>query len=316
MIEIIHQGTMTCIVDGGRYGHAAVGVPPSSALDTFSYGALNRLLNQDGKAAVLEVMGTQFSIRFHSDIICAITGARIRAYLDDRPLNPWTSFMAREGSILYVDEVTEGLRYYIGFAGKLAVDRVIGCFATNLECNFGGYHGRVLAGGDRIDIDDIYDIPPGVVPDKIIPRMSSPHSLRITTGPEYHYFPKSSQKAFADRENRSVYTVSANINRTGIRLEGSQLTFRDDVDKSIISEGILPGTVQIPGDGLPIIMLYERTIGGYARIARIIRADLDRLAHLKSGDYVLFEQIEMDDAQRLWDERQKRLASLIHPTRH
>jgi len=310
MIEIIHPGTMTCIVDKGRYGHAAVGVPPSAALDAFAYSVLNRLLNQDGNAPAMEVMGPQFSLRFHQDVICAITGARVRATLDEQALNPWTSFWARAGSILHVSEVTEGFRYYVGFAGNLDLARVIGCFSTNLECHFGGYHGRALSSGDRIEIDGIHDIPLSVFPDNAIPLMNSPHPLHITAGPEYDYFADAAQKIFADREIRSVYVVSGNINRTGIRLEGQSLEFRDEVDKSIISEGILPGTVQIPGDGLPIIMLYERTIGGYARIARVIKADMDRLAHLKPGDYVLFEKIEMDDAESLWEKRQRKLSCL------
>lgn len=313
MIEIIHPGAMTCIVDKGRYGHAAVGVPPSAALDAFAYGALNRLLNHDGNAAAMEIIGPQFSVRFHRDMICAITGARIRASLNDQTLNPWTSFWARAGSVLEVLEVTEGFRYYLGFGGNLNLESVIGCFATNLECQFGGYHGRALSAGDRIDIDNIYEIPLNVFPDNAIPRMNSPHCLHITTGPEYHYFSGTAQKAFADRENRTIYTVSGNINRTGIRLEGQHLDFGAGVDKSIISEGILPGTVQIPGDGLPIIMLYERTIGGYARIARVVRADLDRLAHLKPGDYVLFEKIEMDEAERLWNKRKRNLSCLTNP---
>ncbi|PKN76986.1 MAG: hypothetical protein CVU52_02455 [Deltaproteobacteria bacterium HGW-Deltaproteobacteria-10] len=310
MIEIIHQGTMTCIVDSGRYGHAAVGVPPSAALDTFAYGALNRLLAQDGHAPALEIIGAQFTLRFHRKMICALTGAIVRASLDDKPLNPWTSFRAEAGNILKVHEVIEGFRYYLGFAGSMVLERVIGRFATNLECRFGGYKGRALSGGDWIDIDNIYGVPWGAIPGSAIPSMKSPHILRFTAGPEYHYFSDDSQKMFADRKDRAVYDVSATINRTGIRLEGRPLDFRADVDKSIISEGILPGTVQIPGDGLPIIMLYERTIGGYARIARVIRADLDRLAHLKPGDYVLFELIEVDEAEQLWEERQTRLASV------
>ncbi len=315
MIEIIHQGTMTCIVDSGRYGHAAVGVPPSAALDAFAYGALNRLLAQDGHAPALEVIGAQFSLRFHRDMICALTGARVRASLDDKPLNSWTSFLAAAGSVLKVHQVTEGFRYYLGFGGSMVLERVIGRFSTNLECSFGGYQGRGLSVGDRIGIEDIYDIPWGAIPGNAIPKMKSPHRLRVTPGPEYHYFPEASQKIFANRESRKVYDVSATINRTGIRLEGRPLSFRDDVDKSIISEGILPGTVQIPGDGLPIIMLYERTIGGYARIARVVRADLDRLAHLKPGDYVLFELIAMDEAERLWKDWQKRLTSLSQVVR-
>jgi biotin-dependent carboxylase-like uncharacterized protein len=305
MIEIIHPGTLTCIVDGGRYGHAAVGVPPSAALDGFAYGALNHLLQQDGHAPALEIIGTQFTLRFHRAMTCALTGARVRAYLDNKPLNPWAVFTAAAGSVLKVREVIEGFRYYLGFAGNPALERVIGSFTTNLECRFGGYQGRALFPGDRITVDDIRDIPRSAIPDNAIPPMKSPHRLHVTAGPEFDYFSEASQKTFADRENRTVYDISATINRTGIRLEGQPLAFRDSVERSIISEGILPGTVQIPGDGLPIIMLYERTIGGYARIARVVRADLDRLAHLKPGDYVLFELIEMTEAERLWEERQK-----------
>ena len=301
---------MTCIIDSGRYGQAAVGVPPSAALDTFAYGVLNHLLAQDGHAPALEIIGEQFSLRFHRKMICALTGARVRASLDDKPLNPWTSFRVEAGSVLNVHKIMEGFRYYLGFAGNMALERVVGSFATNLECGFGGYQGRALFGGDWIDIDNIYGVPWGAIPDNAIPKMKSPHRLRVTAGPEYHYFSETSQKAFADRKSRQVYDVSETINRTGIRLEGQPLSFRDEVDKSIISEGILPGTVQIPGDGLPIIMLYERTIGGYARIARVVRADLDRLAHLKPDDYVLFELISMEEAERLWEDRQKRIAAL------
>jgi antagonist of KipI len=315
MIEIIHPGMMTCIVDGGRYGHAAIGVPPSAALDLFAYSALNRLLDQNGHAPALEVLGAQFSLRFHREMTCALTGARVRAWLDSKPLNPWTSFRATEGSILKVREVTEGFRYYIGFAGNLALDRVIGSYATNLECRFGGYRGRALSGGDRIGIDGIRDVPPGVILEHTIPHMKSPHRLRVTEGPEFHCFSEASQKTFVDRDSRTVYDVSATINRTGIRLEGQPLAFREGIDKSIISEGILPGTVQIPGDGRPIVMLYERTIGGYARIAKVVKADLDRLAHLKPGDYVLFERVGMDEAEGLWEDRQKSMASLTHNIR-
>jgi len=311
MIEIISKGIMTCVVDGGRYGYAAVGVPPSAALDKFAYSVLNSLLNQDENAPALEVIGAGFCMKFHQDMICAITGARVRASLDERSLSPWASFTAAAGSILTVHEVTEGFRYYLGFTGKPALPRVIGCYATNLECGFGGYSGRSLKDGDRIDMNDIYSVPLAFVPDKEIPEMKSPHFLRITDGPEYYFFTERSQKAFADRESRTEYTVSLNSNRTGIRLTGKQLSFRDGVDKSIISEGILPGTVQISGDGLPIIMLYERTIGGYARIARVVRSDLDRLAHLIPEDQVIFERIEMDEAERLWKDKRDRLKSFI-----
>lgn len=311
MIEIINKGIMTCIVDEGRYGYAAVGVPPSAVLDNYAYQTMKRLLQvQEKQIPVLEIIGSRFGIKFHKRMNCAITGARVSAFLDDKPLRPWATFEAVSGSILSVREVTEGLRYYIGFSGKMILEQVIGCFSTNLECSFGGYHGRCLEKGDRIDIDDIYPIPDCIVPDELIPEMKSPYCLRIVRGPEYSSFSEESRKLLFAGEADASYNVSMNSNRTGIRLTGRKLDFCGEKDKSIISEGILPGTIQIPGDGLPIIMLYERTIGGYARIAKVIKTDLDKLAHLKPKDQVVFKNIEIDEAGCLWDERQKKLTSL------
>ncbi len=175
--------------------------------------------------------------------------------------------------------------------------------------------GRRDSRGDRIEIDSVRDFPLCTISENAIPQLHSPHRLRITEGPEFHYFSASSQKTIVDRKSKTVYDVSASSNRTGIRLKGPLLAFRAGVDKSIISEGILPGTVQIPGDGLPNIMLYEQTMGGYARIARVIKANIDSLAHLKPGDTVLFEVIGMDDAEALWKDRQESIISLTHNIR-
>jgi allophanate hydrolase len=96
-------------------------------------------------------------------------------------------------------------------------------------------------------------------------------------------------------------------------MEGKPLSFRPEVPKSIISEGILPGTVQIPGDGLPIVMLHERTIGGYARAATVVRADRDRLAHLQPGDLACFERITIEEAEALWREKKDRMEAFPPP---
>jgi allophanate hydrolase subunit 2 len=100
------------------------------------------------------------------------------------------------------------------------------------------------------------------------------------------------------------------LNRTGIRLDGKPLAFRTDAEDSIISEGLLPGSIQVPGDGLPIIQLHERTLGGYARPALIIKVDHNLLAHLKPGDSVTFEMIGMEEAGRLFDRKIEILTSI------
>jgi allophanate hydrolase subunit 2 len=127
--------------------------------------------------------------------------------------------------------------------------------------------------------------------------------LRIIEGPEAQYFTQETTNRLFEKKDHSWYIVSSKSNRTGIRLEGKPFIFKKGVEKSIISEGILPGTIQIPGDGQPIVMLNERTIGGYARLGMVAKVDRDRLAHLKPKDRVLFHFIGIHDAERLW--RQK-----------
>jgi biotin-dependent carboxylase-like uncharacterized protein len=303
MIEVVSPAWFSIVVDGGRYGYADVGVPGSAALDQFAYNLLNYLVGNATGAPVLEVMGNDFCVRLNAEMTCAITGARVTAYLDGRPITPWVSFTAHKGSTLRVKEVLEGFRYYVGFSGLMEVDRIIRSFSTNLECRFGGFRGRPLIKGDRIALKDPKVIGERFVFEEVVPSMDPPHVLRIIEGPESHFFtPGTINRLFEKKEN-SWYTVSSKSNRTGIRLEGKPLIFKKGVDKSIISEGILPGTVQVPGDGLPILMLYERTIGGYARLGMVAKVDHDRLAHLKPKDRVLFQLIGIDEAERLW--RQK-----------
>ena len=308
-ITVRNPGLLSLIVDLGRTGFGAVGVPSSSALDRYACQALYCLLGFPA-APVLEVMGPRFALQFNADVVCAITGAKVKAFLDDAPLRPWASFQAKTGSLLRVKEIEEGFRYYIGFAGKIKAEAVMGSYTTNLECRFGGLNGAPLKSGDILHLEESRERETNVIPLHLIPPMNSPHILRITEGPEADSFTADSRRRFWEKGSHELFSVSTKINRTGIRLEGTPLAFKPEAPKSIISEGIVPGTVQIPGDGLPIIMLHERTIGGYARAAVIARADQDRLAHLKANDLVCFEKITLEEGERLWTEKQKRIEKL------
>jgi len=305
MIEILNPGWLSMVVDGGRYGYGDIGIPPSSALDHFAYASLNYLLGNSKGTPAMEVMGNGFSITFGTDLRCAITGAKVNAHRDDKPIQGWTPFEINRGAILRVKNVVEGFRYYVGFSGAMVLERVINSFSTNLDCRFGGYGGRPLIKGDRIDIKTVKAMDKRFIPAGLIPTMSPPHGLRIIEGAEKDFFTPESVKRFFEKKDH-VYKVSSKSNKTGIRLEGEPVDFRKGVDKSIISEGILPGTVQIPGDGLPIITLYERTIGGYARLGTVAKVDHDRLAHLKPGDSVLFEMITLEEAESLWNRKMER----------
>ncbi len=312
-ITVRNPGLFSLIVDLGRTGFGAVGVPASSALDRYACQALYSLLDC-ANAPILEVIGPRFALQFDADVVCAIAGAKVKAFLDDTPLRPWASFQAKRGSLLRVKEITEGFRYYIGFAGKIKAEAVMGSYTTNIECRFGGLNGAALKSGDILHLEESREMETNIIPLNLIPPMNSPHILRVIEGPEADAFTADSCRHFWEKGCHELFTVSTNLNRTGIRLEGTPLVFKPEAAKSIVSEGIVSGTVQIPGDGLPIIQLHERTIGGYARVAVIARADQDRLAHLKAGDLVCFERIAVEEGEHLWMEKQKRLAKLLSPT--
>jgi biotin-dependent carboxylase-like uncharacterized protein len=312
MIEVINPGWLSLAVDNGRYGHADIGVPPSSALDKYSFRALNYLLDNDIHTPAIEVMGNDFSVRIEEDITGAITGAQVTAFLDDTPVAPWSTFTAHTGSLLRVRQVTDGFRYYLGFSGVMGFETAMRSFTTNLECRFGGFKGRPLVRGDRVRIRKARVLQEQrFLPGDFVPVYSPPHVLRIIEGAEAgHFTPKSMKRVF-EKTDAAWFGVSAKSNRTGVRLEGEPLVFRKEVEKSIISEGIMAGTIQIPGDGQPIIMLYERTIGGYARLGVVAKVDHDRLAHLRPKDRVRFELIGIGEAERLWKLKAENVSSWL-----
>ncbi len=308
MVEIISPGWLSLVVDNGRYGFADMGVPASSALDRYAFRAVNYLTGNALDAPAIEVMGSEFTVKFEVPVECAITGARVRAVIDGVPVDPWKSFRAKEGSILEVKEVLEGFRYYVGFSGLMVFPKIMDSYATNLECRFGGFEGRPLMKGDILNLRDVQISDGSFIRDEYIPHMSPPHRVRIIAGPEMDYFTRDSLKRLFDEHKDVPFTVSTKLNRTGVRLEGRPLAFKSGVEKSIISEAILPGTIQVPGDGLPIMMLSERTIGGYARIAMVAKVDHDLLAHMKPRDAVLFTLISVDEAELLWQRKRDNLS--------
>jgi len=311
MIEIINPGLQSIIVDSGRYGFSDIGVPRSSALDIFSYKAVNFLTGNEDGSPVIESIGAMLSIKFHEEMVFAVTGAWVEGVLDETPFTSWRSIKAKKGSIMKIKKVNSGFRYYIGFSGKMGIECIMGSYTTNLECSFGGLDGRPLKKGDLIRFSNIIPVDDRFIIKDAIPSMDPPHTLRIIDGPEIEYFTDDAIEKFFGKKDLLRYTVSTKSNRIGIRLEGNPVEFKEGVEKSIISEGILPGTIQIPGDGMPVIVLNERTLGGYARIASVAKVDQDLLAHLKPKDGVILKRIDIEEAEILWILKQKSIKNLL-----
>lgn len=312
MITILNPAFLSLIVDDGRFGYGDIGVPPSSGLDRFALNMARFILGNPENAPVLEIMGNDLSLLFSESVTFAVTGARVKAVLGDVTVEPWSAVRVPKGSVLKVPEVLEGFRYYVGFSGTLEVEPVMGSYTTNLECRFGGFRGRPLMKGDVLTLRDMCE-PAGfqAIPDELIPPMKEPHILRVLPGPEVDRFTPASVKFLSHRDEALFFRASARLNRTGIRLEGPAVEFRDRVEQSIISEGTLPGTVQVPADGQPIINCVERTIGGYARLGTVIDADLDKLAHIRPFDRVILSVTDREEACRLSQARKDSIAFSI-----
>ncbi|OPY01827.1 MAG: KipI antagonist [Syntrophorhabdus sp. PtaB.Bin047] len=301
MIEVLSPGFLSIIVDRGRQGHGHIGVPSSRELDRHAAAIARYLVDSPGDAPLIEVMGNDLRLRILEETTLAITGAKVKATLGDEPLRPWSAVRAKKDSILRVAEVLEGLRYYIAFSGIIDVEPVMGSCTTNLECTFGGFRGRPLMKGDRVALRNVRE-PAGLltVPETMIPSMREPHLIRVIAGPEADHFVPRSVRFLANRKETVLFSATSRLNRTGIRLEGEPLRFRDEAERSIISEGLLPGTIQVPPDGYPIITLAERTIGSYARLATVADADMDMLAQIRPRDRIVLSSIDITEAERLW----------------
>ena len=173
----------------------------------------------------------------------------------------------------------------------------MGSRSTNLPSGFGGLQGRALEKNDILTSQipsQPLQVDPRVFNAAWIPAFPNSWSLRIIWGPQDDHFPDESRKSFLS----ATYKMSPDSDRTGIRLEGAIIRKKPDMQASIISEGVIAGSVQIPGDGKPIIILGETVTGGYRKIATVISADLPLLGQIKPGDAVGFSAVSLDEARR------------------
>ncbi|MCP4690230.1 MAG: biotin-dependent carboxyltransferase [Desulfobacterales bacterium] len=294
-LEIISPGIHTTIQDKGRFGFGQYGVAPSGALDGFSLRIGNLLVGNPEDEACLETVLLGLSIKFLSDAVIAVTGADLQPALNNAPLAMWQSHAVKKGDALTCKGPKSGCRAYLAVGRGILLPRVMGSKSTNLPAGFGGMDGRALKKGDILSTGAGQDAPgPAgrVVDPGRIPVYTAQWTLRVIPGPQDDHFSPSGLDAFLHSE----YTASTRSDRTGIRLEGEKIEQKPGLAESIISEGVIPGAIQVPGDGLPIIILVETVTGGYRKIAAVISADLPLLGQVKPGDRVRFQAVSMPEA--------------------
>jgi biotin-dependent carboxylase-like uncharacterized protein len=318
MIDVLRAGVLSSVQDLGRAGYRHLGVAKAGALDTLALEVGNRLVGNGPHAAAIELTVGPVALRFTQATRIAITGAQFDATLGGEPVHTWWSLPVRAGQELVLQGPVRGMRGYVCVRGGIDVVPVLGSRSTDLAARFGGLGGRKLRDGDRLPIGQCepgqakataVDAPAfGVKAPQWCrfaqvahePMRRGKHAagaergevIRVLRGPEYDSFSEAARSALWSDEWR----VTPNSNRMGYRLEGTVLDREPHAD--LLSHAVLPGTIQVPGNGQPIVLMSDaQTTGGYPRIGVVIAADLWKLAQVRLGTAVRFVRTTREEAR-------------------
>lgn len=291
VLEVVEPGLLTTVQDLGRPGYQRYGVPVAGAADAVALRAANALVGNPAGAAALECTVQGPTLRFSSATLVAVAGADLgalvrRADLGEWRPPPWSSFLMRPGNVLSFEGRRDGARAYISLGGGVDVEPVLGSRSTYLTAGLGGLDGRPLRAGDELAVCARDGVPTfGRAGQRLQrPRLAAPSVVRIVWGPQDDYFTEDARRTLVSEE----YRVGSDADRMGCRLDGAVLEHSDA--KEIISDGNALGSIQVPPNGLPIVMLADRaTTGGYPKIATVVSSDIWRLAQLVPGDALRFE---------------------------
>lgn len=296
-ITVIRAGMLTTVQDLGRTGHRAAGVPLSGAMDACALRVANLLAGNPEGAAVLECTLVGPELVFSADTVIALGGAEFEG------LAPWRPTVIHAGERVKLGAVRSGCRGYLAVAGGIDVPAILGSRSTYLRAGFGGFQGRALRDGDVVAAPDVARQVTNHwrIDARILPAYSAAPTVRVVRGAQLDDF----GAALFEAE----FKILPQSDRMGIRLGGAKLARIGSVE--LVSSAVVPGTVQVPPDGQPIVLMADaQTIGGYPQAAHVISVDLPLVAQLRPGDRVKFAEVSLEEAQHLRLAREHELAML------
>ncbi|HVV96614.1 MAG TPA: biotin-dependent carboxyltransferase family protein [Rhodanobacteraceae bacterium] len=313
-VEVLKAGLLTTVQDLGRFGCAMLGVGRAGVMDDAAMRIANALVGNAIDAPVLELTLVGPRLRFDAAATIAIAGAEFSAHIGDREIDAWRPIDIEAGEEIEIGHARRGLRAWLAICGGIVVEPTLGSASTDVNAGLGGFDGRALRNGDRLEIGTFFRFAPS--PAKrpstwsIDPRPwfdSDPdRPIRLVRGTHFDTLDAASRSRLFEMRFR----VASESNRVGVRLDGSRLALASPIE--LVSEPLAFGTLQLPPDGQPIALMAEHpTVGGYPRIAQIALVDLPRLAQRRPGETVRFAEIDLDAAQTRYLERERALAKLI-----
>jgi antagonist of KipI len=324
MLTVIKPGLFTTLQDLGRVGFQKYGVITSGAMDTFAHRIANILVGNHENEATIECTLIGPEIRFENDTLLTLCGGELSANIDGNPVGMWRPILVQAGAVLKFGPPQLGCRVYLAVAGGFQVNSVMESKSTYIRAELGGFKGRTLHSGDRITTGTVSVVSKQIIEylnsrakqlsfeqanwsisKKMLPKYREQPYIRVMRGRQFHLFTKESQEMLFG----SSFQISAQSDRMGYRLKGPCLKL--EARGELLSEAVSFGTIQVPSDGNPIILLADRqTTGGYPKIGQVATVDLPIIAQMAPNEKVEFIEIDHVTAEQLYIEREIMIAQV------
>lgn len=296
--KVLDPGLFSTIQDAGRFSYQAFGFSPSGVLDYRAHKLANRLLGNEDNAAVLEMTLQGVALEAGKDTVISTSGAKAAVTIGGNTYDHGTAIKVMKGETLKIGKCEDGSRTYLAVSGGFDVPEILGSRSTHTRSGIGGFKGRTLKSGDVLKSAG------GDFTNKLkkIKSFESDDDIHIIPGQQYDRFEEEVQEKLFNSE----YTITKDSDRMGIRLNGAEL--QTDAGHDVLSEPTQLGSIQVPKNGQPIILLNDRqTAGGYVRIATVALADIPKLVQKSPGEKLRFKKIDVDDATELYKEELRRI---------
>ncbi|SET21052.1 antagonist of KipI [Salinibacillus kushneri] len=325
MIKITKPGLFSSVQDIGRYGYQKYGVSVSGAMDSISHRLANLLVGNDEYQSTIECTMAGPEMEFHQDCLLSICGGDFNPTINKQSVGMWRPVWVKKGSVLRFGQSIEGCRAYLAVSGGFDVPKVLGSRSTFMRAKMGGFQGRALKKGDQLKTGRASAVAEQIqrlagkkdgpivsfhetnwfVRPPYSSRFKRKLPIRVVKSKQTEWFAKDTQNQLVER----LFTITAQSDRMGYRLDGPEIKWKEK--KEMISEAVSIGTIQVPAEGNPIVLLADRqTTGGYPKIAQVTTVDIPYLAQMKPGETLQFEWISLKEAQQLYLEREKEIQQL------
>ncbi|WP_233080607.1 biotin-dependent carboxyltransferase family protein [Rheinheimera soli] len=309
---VLKAGVVASLQDQGRFGSAHLGLTQGGPADYASYRIADLLLQNPTPSCQIEVAVGGFSLLALTDTVFCVTGGAMPLTVNGQPKSLWHTHRIKKDDVLELGFAKSGLRCYLAVAGGFKLPKDFGSNSTVLREKVGGIAGEALQQGQFLPAASVYRPLLWALPEKLWPDYSAPLELGLLPGYQQHWFDESQWQQLYSND----YQVSALYDRMGYRLQGEPLLYPP---RALLSEGICYGAVQLPPDGLPIVLLNDRqTLGGYPKPGVVLARHAAALAQSQQGHQIRFypvapEQLEAEQRQqsRYWAELAMEFRSLV-----